>query len=54
MIEKDQTRYTVCECAHQWSLSKTEGKLTIDLRVPKEVCATYEELLLYVQKNPAF
>lgn len=54
MIEKNQTSYEVCECKNQWSLRRNVGKLTVDLRVSKSLCATFEELLLYVQENPIF
>ncbi len=53
-ITKGEKFYFVNELSGKWFLKRKEGEMTVKFEVPKEICATEEELRRYVLENDMF
>lgn len=47
-IEKNEKLYTVTESSSKWRVRAENGKLEVSVDVPKDICATEEDLRAYV------
>ncbi len=54
VIEKQEKKYTVTEYKNKWTISNEGGKFSVSYGVPKEICASSEELYNYVMNNKLF
>ena len=54
MIEKNGKIYEIKECAGCWTVILKEGILSVEIKVPKEICETEEDLKLYIEKENIF
>ncbi len=52
MINKDGRVYQVKENKCSWTLSRKAGAIEVTYNIPKESCATYEELEAFVAAEP--
>ncbi len=54
MIEKNGKRYDVTECKSAWSVTHRTGDFTVDYRVSKDICPSYEALVDYILTENTF
>lgn len=54
MIKKGDTVFTVLEFANKWKVNADNGRITLEYNVPKELCATFDELRDYILSNDIF
>lgn len=54
VIRKENKEYKVTERRECWVLSCTIGGLSVEYKVPKEICADEEELRAYVEAEELF
>ncbi len=50
-LKIDDAEYEVAEHSKSWSLRRTDGKLTVNLKVSKKVAPTIEDLKAFVAEN---
>lgn len=53
-VRKNDKIYIVKECKNHWSISTTIEQLSISYQVPKDMCATFEELKQYIENENLF
>lgn len=53
-VQKNDKTYTVKECKNHWNISTEIGKLSVSYQVPKDMCATFEELKQYIESENMF
>ena len=53
-VEKNGKQYEVYERKTIWSVILKSGALTVNIQVPKDICATFEEVKEYIQKDDMF
>lgn len=53
-VQKNDKTYTVKECKNHWNVSTAIGKLSVSYQVPKDICATIEELKQYIESENMF
>ena len=51
IIEESGKAYTITECRDKWVIKNESGKLSVSFDIPKELCATIDELREYVLSN---
>ncbi len=54
VIRKETKEYRVTERRECWLLSCTIGGLSVEFKVPKDICANEEELRAYVEAETLF
>jgi hypothetical protein len=54
IIRKGNKEYRVTERSECWALSCTIGGLSVEYKVPKDICADEEELCAYVEAEELF
>ncbi len=54
VIRKENKEYRVTERRECWVLSCTIGGLSVEYKVPKDICANEEELRAYVKAETLF
>ncbi len=54
VIRKETKEYRVTERRECWVLSCTIGGLSVEYKVPKDICANEEELRAYVEAETLF
>ena len=54
VIKKGSDVYTVTEATSLWTVKKEIGKVSFEIKVPKDICPTFEELQAYVLQNDIF
>ena len=54
IIRKDTREYSIEERRECWVLSCQIGGLSVEYKVPKDICADEEELRAYVQAEELF
>ena len=54
IIRKGNKEYRVTERSECWALSCTIGGLSVEYKVPKDICADEEELRAYVEAEELF
>ena len=53
-INKDGKEYTIEERVEYWIVSNKDGTLTVEYKIPKDICKSKEELSEYVKKQDLF
>jgi hypothetical protein len=53
-INKDGKEYAFAERKECWVVSRNIGALTVEYKVPKDVCTTEAELREYVEREEIF
>lgn len=51
VIKKDGSEYTVKESSSFWTVKKEIGKVSVEVKISKDICPTIEELQAYVSEN---
>ena len=54
VIRKEDKEYKVVEQRKCWALSRAIGGLSMEYKVPKDICANEEELCAYVKSEELF
>ena len=54
VIKKGSDVYTVSEAPSLWTVKKEIGKVSFEIKVPKDICPTLEELQAYVLQSDIF
>lgn len=53
-IEKDGKIYTVRENQKSWTVTLTDGRVTISAKVQKADCPTFDDLKAFIAENNLF
>lgn len=51
VIKKDGSEYTVKESPSFWTVKKEIGKVSVEVKISKDICPTIEELQAYILEN---
>lgn len=51
IIKKGDNECSVIENQLSWTVKKDVGKLKVEVKIPKDICPTFEELQAYILKN---
>ena len=54
IYQKGEKEYTIEEQKMFWVVSNKGGALTVEYKVPKDICKTQEELVEYINKEGLF
>lgn len=54
VVTKGEKAYAVKEWKNHWTVSTGKGKLTIDIRIAKDLCETFEDLKKYIENENIF
>ena len=54
VIKKGSDVYSVSEAPSLWTVKKEIGKVSFEVKVPKDICPTFEELQAYALQNDIF
>ncbi len=54
VIKKDGSEYTVKESPSFWTVKKEIGKVSVEVKISKDICPTIEELQAYILENDIF
>lgn len=53
-ITKNGKEYAISERAECWTVSRKIGVLTVEYKVPKDICKDEAELRIYVEQDDLF
>ncbi len=54
VIEKNGKEYAIAERAEGWTVSRKIGALTVEYKIPKDVCENEAELRAYIERDDLF
>lgn len=54
VIEKNGKVYTIAERAESWMVSRKIDALTVEYKIPKDVCKDEVELRAYIERDDLF
>lgn len=53
-ITKNGKEYTISDRAECWTVSRKIGALTVEYKVPKDICKNEAELRAYIERDDLF